>query len=410
MNLKVISTDTYREFLLINLFVINLLISTISNYKPYTFYLKLFSTLTLFFLIIIDMKKRGISFTSLSEQAGFKKSLLLKLILLSLCGISLSYSLNLSYGIQKFFHLIVSTIPAIVMFYYLVSTITEKRLQVFISSTLATVVVITFIVIVAVPFDFKQLGIIDINKWSHVIFGRYVLLALVVTLYLFFNSESKKGVIGLSIVLQMNLLGIYFSGFRAGLLGSIIITTLFVIHFIIKKRYDYRKISIIAFAFLLTFTLPSIIKPEQTQVHQRYLNLLSDDLSKDGPINSRFISYDASFKKIKDRPILGEGFGGFANNNYGDVPVKIKYPHNMILEFWVELGIPGLVLIIFLTYSIFRSSIKISAPVTIYLIGAFWLAMFSKDIPSQTMFLLGIALIWYEPNKFLKNSTNRTTK
>jgi O-antigen ligase len=405
-----LNMNSIREFLLGNVFIINLLVTTISNYKPYAFYLKMVTSLTLIIFITIDIKSRSITLASIVKQAGFKKSGLICLALVVLSGLSLAYSLNLSFGIKKLLHLITSTIPAVLFFYYLLTTMTKERLLVLKYSTIVTIGFISLIVIIAVPFDFKQLGIIEIAKWSHVIYGRYALLALVVTFYLFFRSESKKEFVVYTILLQMNLLGIYFSGFRAGLLGSIIVASSFFLYLVVQKRFELRTFAIVIIAFIITFTLPSVFKPEQTQVHQRYLNLLSDDLSKDGPINSRFVSYEASLKKILERPILGEGFGGFANNNYGEVPVIIKYPHNMIVEFWVELGLPGLLLILLTTFLIFKSAISFSAPITIYFLASFWLAMFSKDIPSQTMFLIGIALIGYRTDKlFIKTPTTHKT-
>ena len=70
-----------------------------------------------------------------------------------------------------------------------------------------------------------------------------------------------------------------------------------------------------------------------------------------------------------------------------------KYPHNLFLEFAVELGIPGILLCTFLLYIIFSSAKKVSTEVFIFFIFALWLAMFSKDIPTQSLLWIGLAFV-----------------
>ena len=55
----------------------------------------------------------------------------------------------------------------------------------------------------------------------------------------------------------------------------------------------------------------------------------------------------ASWEMIKDRPFVGFGLSGFNNfysqyklDGHAEIPM---YPHNIILSFWIETGLSGLI-------------------------------------------------------------------
>ncbi len=68
---------------------------------------------------------------------------------------------------------------------------------------------------------------------------------------------------------------------------------------------------------------------------------------------ARLSLWDTGMKMIKDNPVLGKGISGFDNNwyKYNTDPNLDHYnfPHNIFLNFWVDLGLMGLIgfLIIF---------------------------------------------------------------
>ena len=69
----------------------------------------------------------------------------------------------------------------------------------------------------------------------------------------------------------------------------------------------------------------------------------------------------------------------------------MKYPHNLFLETGYELGTVGLITIVFLLFNIFNSVRKISGLMFFFYLYPLWLAVFSKDIASQSLLWSGIA-------------------
>src|SRR5947199_8634897 len=64
---------------------------------------------------------------------------------------------------------------------------------------------------------------------------------------------------------------------------------------------------------------------------------------------------------MRDHPIFGTGLSGFQRsiNPYrGDYTENLQYPHNIVLNFWTETGILGLVAFIVLLYKIFFTLLK----------------------------------------------------
>jgi O-antigen ligase len=96
---------------------------------------------------------------------------------------------------------------------------------------------------------------------------------------------------------------------------------------------------------------------------------------------------------IAVHPVVGVGWGGFRNQVLDPDPMILKYPHNILLEFLVELGIPGL--LIFLTFFVwsFRRLWKIHPLIAFSYLYPLAVALFSKDIPDQTLVTIYIAIL-----------------
>jgi O-antigen ligase len=60
---------------------------------------------------------------------------------------------------------------------------------------------------------------------------------------------------------------------------------------------------------------------------------------------ARVSLWDTGSKMISDSPIFGKGISGFANNWYGyntDPNLDhYNFPHNILLNFWIDLGLLG---------------------------------------------------------------------
>jgi O-antigen ligase len=89
---------------------------------------------------------------------------------------------------------------------------------------------------------------------------------------------------------------------------------------------------------------------------------------------------------------IGTGLGGFNTEETAGRELQfLKYPHNIILEIYAELGILPLLGFLLLLVLIFRKSLKIGFELTVMLLYFFWLSLFSKDIATNTQ--LWFALI-----------------
>ena len=114
----------------------------------------------------------------------------------------------------------------------------------------------------------------------------------------------------------------------------------------------------------------------------------------DPAIHSRLDYWKLSLEIIKDNPVIGVGMGGFSS--YHKVEV---YPHNIMLEFAVEGGVVGLLVLCSLFVVIFQSSYRISKFTFYFLLFTLFLSMFSKEFSNQTMLWIGLAFFGVEKDK-----------
>ena len=77
----------------------------------------------------------------------------------------------------------------------------------------------------------------------------------------------------------------------------------------------------------------------------------------------RLVLWEGTTKMIADRPILGAGLAGFQELYIDYKEAKhtefLVYPHNLILNFWVETGMLGVMAIIWLIIEFLRGVIKL---------------------------------------------------
>lgn len=74
----------------------------------------------------------------------------------------------------------------------------------------------------------------------------------------------------------------------------------------------------------------------------------------------RLVMWQGTAKLIAAHPLLGSGLGGFPALYDQYRLIKhvelLQYPHNIILNFWVELGLLGLIAMLYLLIAVFRKS------------------------------------------------------
>ncbi len=171
--------------------------------------------------------------------------------------------------------------------------------------------------------------------------------------YLLFLINSKKNEVIFGIKenyliiasLLIIILGIGVSGSRGAMLG-IVASGLFFFGFILYKKIakkftkkiiknSFLAFTIVFFIFnlIFLFNVNSIIEASKKAEFFPQASL-------------RLCLWESSVNIIKENPIVGSGLGGFAIENtkhHTCSQEETTYPHNIILNFWTETGIFGLI-------------------------------------------------------------------
>jgi O-antigen ligase len=405
--LNKINSTFFAEALLVNIFILNLFISTISNYRLYSFPLKLISTFLTASLIFYDSRKINVNLKDIFINSRFGKLSLITGIFLLIPILSLFYSSNQGFGFEKVIYLVISTIPAIIFFYYLCDTLTALRIKIFKYSVIITGLATSVLVIIYHPFSYDVYSF-AVTNWSHVIYGRYIGLVLLVTIFFLLYETDKIKIFLYGAAVVLFGFNSYYTGLRASLIFITFILIILTIHYIITKKYSLLNFSIMISSVIITVIIILVTFPLTMNPGERYQYILPGVsgekffYEEDAAITSRIDSYNICIERIEESPLLGLGFGGFRSFYKNDLPVILAYPHNIFLEFAVELGVPGILLIIGLLYLIFKYSYKISFEVFCFFIYFFGLSLISKDIPSNTTLWIGLCFFAIPGDGFKK--------
>jgi hypothetical protein len=201
-------------------------------------------------------------------------------------------------------------------------------------------------------------------------------------------------------VLVILLFGLYYSGLRSSLIGIILATGFVFLYSLIKiKSIKTKAVTFVLTIIPIVLIIAQPLGEEKTTI--RYDNLLQYEEMKfnyDSPIQTRLYVYKESVELIKRTFPIGTGFGGYKpqseSTNWNN------YPHNIFFEALIELGLPGIILLLIVLILILKTAYKTSPVFVAMFIYALTLAFFSKDIANQSFILLCIALA---------NKTHRTT-
>lgn len=371
------------EYILSLTVIILIAISSISNTSINTIFLKgIISTCA---LIMINLKGNV-------NKKIFQDSIKIfnfYFLLITISLLTLLYSSNIEYGLFKIVNLTINVIILFTLLQY-VRQLNKSRLISFIQ-TIIVITVSTFLfILIFDPFDQSRLYIFEFTRWSHVIFSRITALLFLILLILFIYSTKFKDQLILSIIFVLMLYQIYYANMRAATIGIILVLLSIIITGILDRRVNEKKIGLFLMTIILTFIL-IFLTPTTEYFDLRYTEtakVLSGNLPEEGGINARLIAYEKALNIIKDNPILGIGFGGF-NGFEGDEFLSfIKYPHNIFLEFQVELGIFGTLFIFYFLFISWNKLLSINKYILIIWLFTLWLALFAKDISTNLLVFL----------------------
>ena len=232
-----------------------------------------------------------------------------------------------------------------------------------------------------------QMKFFGIGLYSHVGFGRYMGFVFLVSLInLIYTGYFRKFHID-KIFFLVSFAGLIISGLRGAILSSIVIAIIITIYSLKKKNVSaLRIISFIGAAVLLVSAAVyfnhsfSILFYRFTQVY----NIFHLELLSDGPIQTRVHVYLNSFEIFMQNVVSGRGLGGYYDESLFSNTKGLKYPHNIFIEYAIELGVIGLIFISAVFIMIYRAVLKVNTLLAFIFLYFVLLAMFSYSIPFQT--------------------------
>lgn len=389
-------------FLLIASFLFNLIISGISNYSFNSLLIKIISGVTSAIVILFFFKNELKEFL----RSIKKSSVLLVVMFILYLSVSLLWSSNPGFGAEKVIHFVIGNGAMVLSFgvilgmeegsrqssvYSRQSSIGSGQSSVS-SRQLALWIVIIGVIACAIailldPFDPNIPYSFELTRWSHVAFGRFTGLALIMA-YLFMQYEIiiKKKLLYMSIIFLF-IYSIIYSGYRGGMVAAVLAISIDTFYRIIRHpEIRIRAIMnyiIIAVIILLSFFIMNWNNGKM----ERWKNLTvlaGKEVIVDQSINSRIEGYTVAWKMFEDSPVTGSGLGSFNGNHYGsEIGVVLKYPHNIFLEFFCELGLIGFGFLSLFIGTIIKKLCQAKSELLVIFIYGIVLAMFSKDLGSN---------------------------
>lgn len=204
---------------------------------------------------------------------------------------------------------------------------------------------VIFSVIASILLFIENRGVIfgertTIDNVNSIWIGRYIGVGLIISYYNCFVNNKVNNInfkflwFGLTIFFLVALL---VNGSRGPLVASII-TIILVESILVKriKKFSFKTVRSIFIPLLIMCIL--ILSFDKIP---RFQNLFSDE-----NVMERIEFIESSILHFIEKPVFGWGIGGFGFA-YKGVDDRI-YPHNIIFEIGLELGIVGLIFFLFL--------------------------------------------------------------
>ena len=142
----------------------------------------------------------------------------------------------------------------------------------------------------------------------------------------------------LSFVLFLQATVIIFTQSQAGVFAIGVVSIFAILAKILPNKFLVKIYQlIITLAIILTFLLPSL----------SFLGVNLGSIFSDTTLVNRNFVWQGTISLIFDRPLTGSGLDGFkelygANYSSPAYSELLQYPHNLVLTFWSELGLLGM--------------------------------------------------------------------
>jgi O-antigen ligase len=361
---------------------------------------------------------------------GYKKSIgkceILLLVLALLMLVSLGYSGNREYGIDKVSLFCFMCVPTVIAAPQVITNIGALRTVVRIISLSLLAYAVAGALLDPVIETLEQRasawGLGDVTRA-----GQFFGLAAIVGIVHFRHRSPGSpqrfldlGLIGISLLLLLR------TGTRAAFV-ALVLTVGYLYWFAnldwlkgLFKRSGAWLIGVLAAVLLLLVgpTLLSPIIPEEVLSRFASIDALFSNFSRDEVVNwqdseSRTLNFFSAIEGMYSHPLQGLGAGGYidALSLYSGRPKPggdfiQAYPHNLLLEFGVEQGIPGFMLILLVLYRNHKTLLVLrkfvaSHPNEAFLLGyvagffvyGLCVSMTALDIPRMMILWWGMGLL-----------------
>ena len=386
--------------------------SSMSGFRPATLLVKVSLGLLLAASIVVDVyivsSSKILNLTkyfNIEFIKSYKKLYLTNLLLIVVSVLFVLYSIlsliwttAFQYGLFKSVNLFLNILFVLLANVYYLKRLHDAKNN-FLENITVTIAVVTLSLAFFIkPFNYDSSQIINIQRWGHIQYSGFLSLTLII----FLNSYTRKSLNrslkfsehSYSLLLILFLIyGIYFTAMRSSFIGiTLLLFSLFSFSLFDKKYKQFRiNFAIIAvIPFLILFLKPF----ESGKAFVRFDNLLQYEEMKfnnDAPIKTRLDGYEESIKIIKQNLPFGTGFGGYKTQT--QLSNYLNYPHNIFIETIVELGFPGIFLLLILFTLLIISALKSSPILFSLFIYALTISFFAKDIPDQSFLFLTISIL-----------------
>lgn len=309
----------------------------------------------LFLVLIVEVfgRRKSISFRGSPADASIAALLLWALT-------TLFFSANVKIGITTY----IKILYCIVLFYMTINLLKDQS---FVDKAIRYWILGSLISALLVLVQFFLQDVFNIDLFYQITgrtstrtqgFGKgpNVIAAILVaitplTLACYLNASSKKAKRFYSLTIFLNVLAILSTLSRLGIIGLVLSTSYFA--FWIK---EIRKFLIKMILIMLICTLIIGGGTILSGIWQRY-SKFQEGVEALSP--TRTATYAEAIRVIKQHPIIGIGLGSYSEYmEFAERAVLEIGPHSLYLYVWMELGIPGIIIVLWIFSSFAYAAFK----------------------------------------------------
>jgi O-antigen ligase len=321
--------------------------------------------------------------------------------------ISLNWSVGHIYATEKALYISTLTLWALLACAFIIAS-DKRRLSHFIN----LLVVIAFYIAIESTLEYiKGDGdVINALNSNYLALGYTIGMGLLIsTAYVFFSERSRLKKMGFLIMSLFFMFILFVLGGRGPLISVTISLTIPFLYRAKLKLYNklqIKKYFVFIVIILIVVVLISIYlysKDLATATLSRILLLFEPGMGTSAGTRAEY--YLTAYRLWLAKPFLGYGIGSWPI--LIGLPDVNSYPHNILLEIMVELGLVGLILFGFilicalkgLIQSKYYKSILYSMVILMMFINAFTGAMFSGDINDNRIVFALLGLMAFDDSE-----------